>query len=158
MPMVKSDSVHLRPLKAYNLLDHLRLLGWLLFEPDRLSAYKSTFGDDNVKKVRAWTFSTLFWLPHLMIATGVALGLLTVFSFQPSSANSPEVQTHALVLSGSILLSWLLTGWMGTSGGKKYNTLQSTGLLIFMVTACLCIVDLALWIRLVLTTSGSQAI
>jgi hypothetical protein len=144
--MVETDSPHPRPLKAYNPLDHLRLLGWLLFKPDRLSAYKFSFGDHSVQKVGAWTFSTMCWLPLLMIATGVASGLLTVFSVQPSSASSPEVQIHALVLSGSILLSWLLTEWLGTSSGKKYNIFQSAGLLILMVTACLCIVDLAFWI------------
>jgi hypothetical protein len=140
MPMVESDSTHHRPLKAYNPLDHLRLLGWLLFKPGRLSAYKSSFGDDNVKKVGAWTFSTLCWLPLMMIATGVASGVLTITPSYSSSAPTPVGQLLALGISAFILLSWLLTGWLGMSSGKKYNVIQGAGLLSVMLMGGFCII------------------
>jgi hypothetical protein len=137
--MVETDSPHPRPLKAYNPLDHLRLLGWLLFKPDHLREHKSTFGDYSLQKVGAWTFSTLFWLPHLIIAAGVALGVLTIHPTYSSSSPTPQAQLWALVISALILLSWLLTGRLGMmSSGKKYNVVQGVGVLFVMLIGGFC--------------------
>jgi hypothetical protein len=143
--MIESDLTHYKRLNVYNPLDHLRLLEWLLFKPARLREYKSSFGDRSVERVGAWTFSTLFWLPHLMITAAFALGVLTIDPIYSSSTPSPESQ--ALIISGCMLLAWLMTGWVGAHRGREYNIFQSTVLLILMLIACFCTGFPAFWIN-----------
>lgn len=65
-----------RQLTAWNPLDYLRLLWWMLIMPKKLKAHRDAYGEKAERPVGNWLASTLIWLPLGMPALAVALGLL----------------------------------------------------------------------------------
>ena len=53
-------------LHPWNPVDHLRLLGWLFFAPDRLKAFKEDWGEETIQQIGKWPASILTWLPLLI--------------------------------------------------------------------------------------------
>lgn len=110
-------------LSAWNPLDHLRLLWWLLMAPQTLNAYQEQYGKDSVHPVGNWLASTLTWLP-IFIPT-LALGIGTL----PSSTPAFYQWT-----STALILLWLLTGWFGGRKNKEEKELL-IGVGLFVVGA-----------------------
>ena len=67
------DNGQIEPLSPWNPLDHARLLKWLFLEPARLQAYREQAGEEAVRRVGAWTASTLSWFPLLLFVLAVNL-------------------------------------------------------------------------------------
>lgn len=99
----------------WRFLDHGRLLKWLFLEPARLAAYRQQAGDDAVRRIGAWTASTLIWLPFLVIVLAVFLGTVPVRDYAlPDLLPSPlGLALGGIQWFGPIVPSWALTGWLG---------------------------------------------
>ncbi|OQY52356.1 MAG: hypothetical protein DRR08_16660 [Candidatus Parabeggiatoa sp. nov. 2] len=93
-------------LSSLNPLDHLRLLWWVLVRPQRLQAYRETFGQED--EVGNWLVSTLTWWP-LLVPT-LALGLEKL----PYSAKAWLPDAY-LLFSALLVGCWLLTGGLRTN-------------------------------------------
>ena len=93
-----------QPLSAWNPIDHLRLLWWLLVTPTILDQYKENFGENSLYQTSRWLVSTLIWLPLFIPTLAFSLSIL------PSKqASSPDY----MLLNGGLLMAWVLTGWLG---------------------------------------------
>jgi len=129
-------------LSPWNPLDHLRLLKWLFLEPARLATYWEQAGEDCVRRVGAWTASTLIWLPFLVMVLAVILGTVPLWkdgppdlSFSPLAYLLCGVQWF-----GPIVLGWALTGWIGKRDIVRRRGWRHLGMLfaglVFAVGAC----------------------
>lgn len=96
----------IEPLHPWNPLDHLRLLWWVLATPQRLKAYRGTFGEKAERRVGKWLVSALTWLP-LFIPT-LAIGIGTLPRMERAF---PSV--IYLWISHGLVLAWFLTSWFG---------------------------------------------
>ena len=97
-----------KPLSHLNLLDYLRLFWWVLVMPQRLHAYRKTYGIDDEKQIGNWLVSTLIWFPLLI--PSLALGLKQL-----------PYSDHAWLPETYWLLSILLIGAWVLTGGLKIN-------------------------------------
>lgn len=97
-----------KPLSPMNLLDYLRLFWWVLVMPQRLHAYRKTYGQDDEKQIGNWLVSTLIWFPLLI--PSLALGLKQL-----------PYSDHAWLPETYWLLSILLIGAWVLTGGLKIN-------------------------------------
>lgn len=79
-----------RSLHPLNPLDHLCLLYWLFFAPNRLAVYREEKGEQAVNRLGTWLSGTFLWLPLLLIAVG-----------------------KSWVMLGLGVLGWLVGGWLG---------------------------------------------
>lgn len=94
----------IQPLSAWNPVDHLRLLWWLLVTPTVLYQYKEHFGEHSLYPISRWLVSTLIWLPLFIPTLAFTLAILP----------SPPISIYDwILLNGGLLMAWLLTGWLG---------------------------------------------
>ncbi len=91
-------------LQPWNPADHIRLLGWLFFTPERLEAYRARRGEHATRGIGTWLASTLLWLPLLTPLLAIGTGAL------PSQARLIPLP---LLLAG-IAVGWLLTAYLGS--------------------------------------------
>lgn len=61
-----SEQPGMRRLRAWNPLDHLRLLWWVLFAPGQLVAYWAAYGENTETKLWAWWSNTFRWVPFFL--------------------------------------------------------------------------------------------
>jgi len=94
----------IQPLSAWNPVDHLRLLWWLLVTPTVLYQYQERFGENSLYPISRWLVSTLIWLPLFIPTLAFTLSIL------PSQQVS---NSDYMLLNGGLLMAWLLTGWLG---------------------------------------------
>jgi hypothetical protein len=96
----------LKQLSPWNPFDHLRLVWWVLAAPQRLVAYRKTFGEHAERSVSAWLIGTVVVLPPFLPTLAIGLEHL------PSPS---ENLSSSLYLYGSavFILSWILVGWLG---------------------------------------------
>lgn len=93
---------------ARNPLNWLRLLGWILFNPEQWISYRLSQGKRGFIKVTdeptsIWLISTLVWLPILWISMGVILGHLKM----PVTWGSGY--EDALIATFLVIIAWVLT-------------------------------------------------
>lgn len=92
-------------LSAWNPVDHVRLLWWVSAKPQTLKAIIADEGQDAVRKVGKWLVSTIVWLPILV----VCLVVWSTYNFE----------LEEVLLTGiGVLVSWLLSGWLGARGAR----------------------------------------
>jgi len=103
-------------LSLWNPLDYVRLLWWLVGNPEFVRAYQNQQADqDRLRHMSKWLISTLIWVPNI-----IALGTLSFIG---------DVEPIAsLWLATGIILAWLITGWLADGGNR--NTGVFTSLLV----------------------------
>ena len=84
-----------------NPIDHLRLLIWLFWKPNRFRAFTDETSNRRLRTVGAWMSSTLTWLPLLIITLGYVLNTI------------PGTNENGLILVLAVIAGWLVTGWLG---------------------------------------------
>lgn len=108
-PLSQADAILTGQLKkqslsVWNPLDHLRLLWWVLVEPQDFSLYKAQAGTEELYQIGKWSASTLIWLP--LFIPSLALATETLPRVLPPSLNDVSLTT-------SLFMAWLLTGSFG---------------------------------------------
>jgi hypothetical protein len=100
------------PLYAWNPMDHLRLLWWVLVAPQELKIYRKTFGKKEEVRVGNCLVSTLTWLPLFILTLALGLGTL------PHIEDTPLPSAAYLGISLGLAMTWVLTGWLAKWLGK----------------------------------------
>ncbi len=92
-----------------NFLDHLRLLGWLLLEPQQLIAYRSAQGSRTIRQTGAWLVSDIVWSTFLLPMLGYVLGTVKI----PGSVSDQSI--NLLMISAGLLFlgGWFMTARIG---------------------------------------------
>lgn len=128
-----------RRLRAWNPLDHLRLLWWLLFTPGRLAAYWATYGESAERDVGKWILSTFVWLPLLAVRSAshsyeggnfpIWLGILIWFLFGLVGFWYKSV---ASIVVGSLISNLIIITGLIISNVSSKITISVIGVLILL--------------------------
>ena len=89
-----------------NFLDHFRLLGWLLLEPQQFISYRAAQGMRSLRQTGAWLVSDIVWSTFLLPLLGFVLGTVKI-----PGANTDQT-TNLLVITAGLLF---LAGWFMTA-------------------------------------------
>jgi hypothetical protein len=101
----------MKQLSAFNPLDYIRLLWWVLVMPQQLIDYREKFGKEDEWRISKWLVSTFAWLPLLIPSLALGLGLL------PESGEHWLPETY-FWMSAGLVGCWLLLGWLADSDEK----------------------------------------
>lgn len=112
-----------------NFFDHVRLLYWLFFQPDKFRAIDR----ETLRKIAAWIISTLAYAPLVAVILGYSFGTIPVTQTEQNLGLT-------LVVGGVLcLIGWFTTGWIGW-----HRTLGASLVLLVVNTIMVAI----LWILL----------
>jgi hypothetical protein len=109
--MAKKDTPQIPRLRAINPADWIRLLWWGLVTPETLKLHQKQHGKDAHKPIAGFIMSTLLWLPMFIVmsATAIKPKLITASNILP---------TAPIILTGGIVVMWLITWWLVASQKK----------------------------------------
>ncbi|MCP4539888.1 MAG: hypothetical protein GY832_22340 [Chloroflexi bacterium] len=134
------DPTKVKQLSVWNPLDHLRLLWWVLVTPQRLLAYRETFGENAERSVGRWLVSTLVYLPIFIVTLALGLRILP----RAEKAFSP---TLCLWMSVGLTIAWVLTSQSDPESG----CLTGVGGIVM-----LAVIDVAVSIAVSLVVAGVE--
>jgi len=108
-----SEQPGMRRLRAWNPLDHLRLLWWVLFAPGRLVAYWAAYGENAESKLWAWWVSTFMWFPLWIYTYSIKKDHYTMVGVWFSYGLVTTLLTHSVGKTirwcwASIFCGWIL--------------------------------------------------
>ncbi|MGB0387889.1 MAG: tetratricopeptide repeat protein, partial [Ardenticatenaceae bacterium] len=129
----KSAPKSLPLLSAWNPLDYLRLLWWLFVTPQQVTHYQAQYGSEGLTRHGKWLSSTLIWWPLFLPTLALGLGQWSAFE-NPD----PFVLNSYCVLSGGVLLAWVLMGWQSKPKehqGDSMSLAESLSLVIALLVA-----------------------
>ena len=102
------ENERVETLSPWSPLDHARLLKWLFWEPARLEAYREQVGEEAVRRIGAWTASTLTWFPLLLFILAVNLR-----TFPLPEELTPEAPVPFFITCFVEKGLWALCSWAG---------------------------------------------
>jgi len=139
-----------KPLSAWNPIDYMRLLWWILVKPQQLQIYRQAFGEEDENRVGKWLVSSLIWGPLMMPILASGLGLLWLV---------PEDWPSSVYLLFTILLigCWLLTGWLGNVGEGSVMGNVAFGVMFGMIFGVLYVVAIVIAFLVAVEVATDQA-
>lgn len=97
----------MRVLSPRNLVDYLRLLGWLLLRPAHLRSYQEQGGEKLVRVMGSRLVGGLIWLPLLVPSLAMTLN-----RFPLRTQEVPYYPWFLLLLPVGVLFGWGVTHWL----------------------------------------------
>ncbi len=136
-PTGLSKPISQRQLSPWDPLDHLRLLWWILVNPQQLRAYRGAFGNKDERRVGTWLTGTLTWLPLLILTLALGPGTLP-------RTEAAYLSTIYLWISAGLAMGWVLTGWIGKSNIEAFEMAGVVALCVVFVVARAVVSHMAL--------------
>jgi len=144
------EAIPPKRLSAWNPIDYMRLLWWILVSPQQLQIYRQAFGEEDENRVGKWLVSSLTWGPLMMPILAAGLGLLW---FVPQDWPSGVYLLFTLLLIGC----WLLTGWLGNVGEGSVMGNVAFGVMFGMIFGVVYVVAIVIAFLVAVEVATHQA-